>query len=114
MNVDDIKVVGVMGGGVMGGGIAQTFAAHGFRTIIRDLNDDLIEKTRQSMVDGRFGLKGSVERGKMSQQEFDETLARFSFTKDVTDLRDCDLVVEAVPEALDLKNRVFCELGSTG
>ena len=110
MNVDDIKLVGVMGGGVMGGGIAQTFAAHGFRTIVRDLNDDLIEKTRQSMVDGRFGLKGSVERGKMSQQEFDETLARFSFTKDVGDLRDCDLIVEAVPENLDLKKSVFSEL----
>jgi 3-hydroxyacyl-CoA dehydrogenase len=113
MNVDDIKLVGVMGGGVMGGGIAQTFAAHGFRTIVRDLNDDLIEKTRHSMVDGRFGLKGSVERGKMSQQEFDETLARFSFTKNVEDLRDCDLIVEAVPENLDLKKSVFSELDAT-
>ena len=54
MNIDDIKLVGVMGGGVMGGGIGQTFAAHGFTTIIRDLNDDLIEKTRASMVEGRF------------------------------------------------------------
>ena len=113
MNVDDIKLVGVMGGGVMGGGIAQTFAAHGFRTIVRDLNDDLIEKTRQSMVEGRFGLKGSVERGKMTQQEFDETVGRFSFTKNVGDLRDCDLIVEAVPENLDLKKSVFSELDST-
>ncbi|MHB8376600.1 MAG: 3-hydroxyacyl-CoA dehydrogenase family protein [Dehalococcoidia bacterium] len=110
MNADDIKLVGVMGGGVMGGGIAQTFAAHGFRTIIRDLNDELIEKTRQSMVEGRFGLKGSVERGKMTQAEFDATLARFSFTRDVADLRDCDLIVEAVPENLDLKKSVFSEL----
>ncbi len=110
MNIDDIKLVGVMGGGVMGGGIAQTFAAHGFRTIIRDLNDDLIEKTRQSMVDGRFGLKGSVERGKMTQEEYDATVARFSFTEDVDDLRNCDLVVEAVPENLELKKSVFSEL----
>ncbi len=113
MNVDDIKLVGLMGGGVMGGGIAQTFAAHGFRTIVRDLNDDLIEKTRQSMVEGRFGLKGSVERGKMTQQEFDDALARFSFTTDVADLRSCDLIVEAVPENLDLKKSVFRELDST-
>lgn len=110
MKADDVKLVGVMGGGVMGGGIAQTFAAHGFRTIIRDLNDDLIEKTRHSMVDGRFGLKGSVERGKMSQSDFDATIARFSFTKDVADLAPCDLVVEAVPENLDLKKSVFSEL----
>ena len=110
MSIDSIKLVGVMGGGVMGGGIAQTFAAHGFTTIIRDLSDDLIEKTRQSMVEGRFGLKGSVERGKMTQADFDATVARFSFTKDVADLKDCDLVVEAVPENLDLKKSVFSEL----
>lgn len=110
MNIDDIKLVGVMGGGVMGGGIAQTFAAHGFKTIIRDLNDDLIEKTRQSMVEGRFGLNGALDRGKMSQADYDATLARFSFTKDVADLHDCDLVLEAVPEKLDLKKSVFAEL----
>ncbi len=110
MSADDIKLVGVMGGGVMGGGIAQTFAAHGFQTIIRDLNDDLIEKTRASMVDGRFGLKGSVERGKMTQEEYDATIARFSFTQNVNDLRNCDLIVEAVPENLELKKSVFSEL----
>jgi 3-hydroxyacyl-CoA dehydrogenase len=112
MNIDDIKLVGVMGGGVMGGGIGQTFAAHGFQTIIRDLNDDLIEKTRQSMVDGRFGLKGALDRGKMSQGDYDATMARFSFTQDINDLRNCDLIVEAVPEKLDLKKSVFAELDS--
>ncbi len=110
MSIDDIKLVGLMGGGVMGGGIAQTFAAHGFKTIIRDLNDDLIEKTRHSMVEGRFGLNGAVERGKMTKDEYDATVARFSFTKEVGDLRDCDLIVEAVPENLDLKKSVFAEL----
>jgi 3-hydroxyacyl-CoA dehydrogenase len=110
MDVDDIKLVGVMGGGVMGGGIAQTFIASSFNTIVRDLNDDLIEKTRASMIDGRFGLKGAVERGKMTQADFDATVARLSFTKEVGDLRDCDLVVEAVPENLDLKKSVFKEL----
>jgi 3-hydroxyacyl-CoA dehydrogenase len=110
MSIDDIKLVGVMGGGVMGGGIAQTFIAHGFKTIVRDLNDDLIEKTRESMIDGRFGLKGSVERGKMTQSEFDAAVARLSFTEDVADLRGCDLIVEAVPENLDLKKSVWAEL----
>lgn len=110
MKVDDIKLVGVMGGGVMGGGIAQTFIANGFHTTVRDLNDDLIEKTRQTMIDGRFGLKGAVERGKMTQADFDAAAGRLSFTKEVGDLRDCDLVVEAVPENLDLKKSVFSEL----
>jgi 3-hydroxyacyl-CoA dehydrogenase len=109
MSIDNIKLVGVMGGGVMGGGIAQTFAAHGFKTIIRDLNDDLIEKTRASMVEGRFGLNGAVERGKMTKADYDATMARFSFTQNIRDLSDCDLIIEAVPENLDLKS-VFAEL----
>jgi len=110
MKVDEIKLVGVMGGGVMGGGIAQTFASRGFRTIVRDLNDELCEKTRQAMVEGRFGLKGSVERGKMTQAEFEETVGRLSFTTKVEDLRECELIVEAVPENMDLKKAVFSEL----
>jgi len=110
MTADDIKLVGVMGGGVMGGGIAQTFIASGYTTKVRDLTDELIEKTRSTMIDGRFGLKGAVERGKMTQADFDAAVARLSFTKDVDDLRDCDLVVEAVPENLDLKKSVFSEL----
>ncbi len=110
MGIDDIKLVGLMGGGVMGGGIAQTFAAHGFKTIIRDLNDDLIEKTRHSMIEGRFGLNGAVERGKMTKDEYDAAVARFSFTKEIADLRECDLIVEAVPENLELKKSVFREL----
>jgi 3-hydroxybutyryl-CoA dehydrogenase len=110
MSPDDIKTVGVMGGGVMGGGIAQTFIAAGFTTIVRDLSDDLIEKTRHSMIDGRYGLKGAVERGKLTQQQFDDAVARLSFTKDVADLRGVDLIVEAVPENLELKKSVFTEL----
>ncbi len=110
MSVSDIKLVGVMGGGVMGGGIAQTFIANGYTAIVRDLNDDLIEKTRASMIDGRFGLKGAVERGKMSQADYDATVARLSFTQNVADLANCDLVIEAVPENLELKKSVFTEL----
>jgi 3-hydroxyacyl-CoA dehydrogenase len=64
------------------------------------------------MIDGRFGLKGSVERGKMSQQDFDAAVGRLRFTTDVADLRDVDLVVEAVPENLDLKKTVWSELDS--
>ncbi len=112
MKIDDIKTVGVMGGGVMGGGIAQSFIANGFTTIVRDLNDDLIEKTRHSMIDGRFGLKGSVERGKMTQPDFDAAVARLSFTTDVGDISGVDLIVEAVPENLDLKKTVFSDLDS--
>jgi 3-hydroxyacyl-CoA dehydrogenase len=110
MNIDDIKRIGVMGGGVMGGGIAQSAAAAGFDVVVRDLNDDLNEKTRETMIEGRFGLRGAIERGKLTQEQFDATLARLSFTTKTEDLRDVDLIIEAIPEDLELKKKVFAEL----
>ncbi len=112
MNVDDIKLIGVMGGGVMGGGIAQSCIAGGFDVRVRDLNDNLVEKTRETMIEGRFGLRGAVERQKLTQQQFDEALSHLSFTTNAQDLRDADLIIEAVPEDLELKKKVFAELDS--
>jgi 3-hydroxyacyl-CoA dehydrogenase len=110
MHVDDIKLIGVMGGGVMGGGIAQTCVAAGFRTIVRDVSDELCERTRATMIEGRFGLRGAVERQKLTQQQMDDAVARLSFTTSVEELRDADLIIEAVPEDLELKKQVFAEL----
>ena len=110
MKVDDIKLIGVMGGGVMGGGIAQSCAVAGFNVRVRDINDELVEKTRDTMIKGRFGLRGAVEREKLTQQQMDDAIARLSFTTDVADLRDADVIIEAVPEALGLKKKVFAEL----
>ena len=110
MNINDVKLVGVMGGGVMGGGIAESLAVGGFKTIVRDISDELCEKTRDTMIEGRFGLRGAVERGKITQQQFDDAVARLSFTTSADDLRDADLIIEAVPENLELKKKVFADL----
>ena len=75
MKADDIKLIGVMGGGVMGGGIAQSCAVAGYEVRVRDLTDELGEKTRSGIVEGRFGLRGAVERQKLTQQQMDEALA---------------------------------------
>jgi 3-hydroxyacyl-CoA dehydrogenase len=110
MKIDDIKLIGVMGGGVMGGGIAQSCAAAGFRTVCRDISDELCEKTRTTVIEGRFGLRGAVERGKMTKEQMEAAVANLSFTTNMDDLRAADLVIEAVPENLDLKKNVFAEL----
>jgi len=112
MKAEDIKTIGMMGGGVMGGGIGQTLALAGYKVIIRDLTDELLEKTRSSVIDGRFGLKGGVERGKLTQEQMNAAVANLSYTTKVEDLRNVDLIVEAVPEDLELKKKVWAELDS--
>lgn len=105
-----INSVGVIGGGVMGSGIAQALAAGGCTVTIRDLNDELLAKARATIVEGRYGLNRAVERGKTAREDADAALARLSFTTEIKDLAGADLVIEAVPEDLDLKRRVFGEL----
>ena len=97
MKAEDIRTVGVMGGGVMGGGIAQVLSVAGYSVILRDLNDELLEKTRATIVDGRFGLKGGVERGKITPQQLEQAVARITFTTKTEDLREVDLLIEAPP-----------------
>jgi len=94
----------------MGSGIAQALAVGGCRVTVRDLNEQLIEKSRHTIVDGRYGLERGVERGKTTREDADGALARLSWTTSVDDLKDVDLVIEAVPEDLDLKKKVWAEL----
>ncbi|MCJ7831573.1 MAG: 3-hydroxyacyl-CoA dehydrogenase family protein [Dehalococcoidia bacterium] len=110
MKAEDIRTVGVMGGGVMGGGIAQVLSVAGYSIILRDLTDELLDKTRATIVEGRFGLKGGVERGKITPQQMEQAIQRITFTTRTDDLRDVDLLIEAIPEDLDLKRKVFAEL----
>jgi len=108
--MSEIESIGVIGGGVMGAGIAQASAVGGCTVTVRDLNEQLIEKARSTIVDGRYGLKRGVERGKTTQADADAALARLSFTTSLDDLRSVDLIVEAVPEDMELKKKVFAEV----
>ncbi len=110
MNAEEIKSVGIVGGGVMGGGIAMTFAQAGYAVIIRDISDEQIEKTKGTIQRGRFGWDGAVERGKYTGDEVEQFAGRLTFTTGLEDLAGVDLVIEAVPEDLDLKKQVWSEL----
>jgi 3-hydroxyacyl-CoA dehydrogenase len=107
-----IETVGIIGGGVMGSGIGQSLAVGGLKVIIRDVNEEMLAKSRSTIVDGRYGLTRGVERGKTTQADADAALARLSWTTNVSDLAGVDVVIEAVPEDMALKKKVFAELDS--
>lgn len=107
MKLEDVKLVGVLGGGVMGGGIAQVLAVGGYDIVVRDINDELVDATRDSVRDGKWGIKRSVELGKLKFDEAVTAMNRISYTTKESDLAFCDVLIEAIPEKLDLKQEVL-------
>ena len=110
MKYEDVRSVGVVGGGVMGGGIAQTAATFGYEVFVVDVNPEVCERSRQTVVEGRYGLRRGMERGKLTQEQFEAAVANLHFGTDREVLRDVDVLIEAVPENLDLKQRLFAEM----
>lgn len=102
--------VGVIGAGVMGSGIAQVAATAGYDTICTDVSHDALELAREAVRTGRFGVERGVARGKLSREEADRTLARLRFGDSLAEAAQSDIVIECVPERLDLKVRVMREL----
>ncbi len=110
MKFEEIKRVGVLGGGIMGGGIAQTYAVAGFEVVVRDINDDAINATRHAIFDGKWGIKRGVERGKIAFDDAIVAMSRVTLGEPLEVLADCDVIIEAIPEKLDLKQQVLAEL----
>ena len=102
-----ITKVGVVGCGLMGSGIAQTAAAAGFDTIVRDVSEPLLERGRAGILKSLGRL---VERGKLADPDRHAALARLRFVTDLSALGDRDIVIEAVTEDLKLKNGLWREL----
>ncbi len=100
----EIKRVGVLGCGLMGSGIAQISAAAGYETIVREVSDEVVQKGIGGI--GRQ-LGKSVEKGKLSAEDRDALLGRLRGTSNLEDLKDCDIVIEAIVEDLDLKNEIW-------
>jgi 3-hydroxybutyryl-CoA dehydrogenase/3-hydroxyacyl-CoA dehydrogenase len=102
--------VGVLGAGVMGAGIAQVMAIAGHDVACHDRSPEAVVAARDHVDTGRFGVRGAVARGLLSAPEADAALARIDFTDDVESLHGCAIVIEAIPERLDLKIAAFREL----
>jgi 3-hydroxyacyl-CoA dehydrogenase len=94
----------------MGGGIAQVCATGGFDVVCYDIDHAALDAGREHATTGRYGIESGVERGKLTREQADAATARLTFTGTFEDAATTDLVVEAVPERLDLKIRVFRDL----
>ena len=102
-----IERIAVLGAGQMGNGITQVAAAAGYDVIMIDIEQEYVDKGLATI---QRSLGKLVSKERMSQEDADATLSRISLATDRSVCADCDLVVEAVPEILDLKTSIFAEL----
>ena len=102
-----IEQVGVLGAGLMGHGIAQVAAQSGYEVVLREVDDATLQ---QGIGKIEKQLARAVEKGKSSQEDADGVRARIKGTTDYKDLADCDLVIEAITENLQLKVAMWREL----
>ncbi|AKU07504.1 3-hydroxyacyl-CoA dehydrogenase family protein [Haloferax gibbonsii] len=106
-DTEDIDTVGVVGAGTMGNGIAQVAAMAGYDVVMRDLEAEYVERGLSAIDDS---LSRFVSKEKLTAAEADATKGRISGTTELADLADCDLVVEAAVENMDVKREVFADL----
>jgi 3-hydroxybutyryl-CoA dehydrogenase len=111
MKVENVKKIGVLGTGVMGSGIAQTFATFGFDVVIKSRSDAALKSAINEIIEGKYGLKRGVSRGKITQEQMNKAIKRIKLTTDIDKFcRDVDMITECAPEDLNLKMKVFAEL----
>src|SRR5580693_10674242 len=102
-----IEKVGVVGCGLMGSGIAQVSAQAGFQTVVREVSAEVVEKGLKGI---EKNLARLVEKGTISAAVQGEIRGRLRGTTALEDLKDCDLVVEAIIEQLPAKRELFSVL----
>ncbi|WP_336361262.1 3-hydroxyacyl-CoA dehydrogenase family protein [Haladaptatus sp. ZSTT2] len=105
--MDDINTIGVIGAGTMGNGITQVAAASGYEVVMRDIKDEFVERGLSAIDDS---LTRFVSKEKLSETEKDAALDRITGTTEFDDLADCDLVIEAAVENMDVKQDIFSDL----
>jgi 3-hydroxybutyryl-CoA dehydrogenase len=105
---DEIRTATVLGAGAMGAGIAQVLAQAGIETRLFDINDEVVKKGLESIA---TMLAKGVDRGKLTADDMTATVARLTATTDMTaSLEGSDLVIEAAPEKLELKQQIFADV----
>src|SRR3954468_11528064 len=107
MGGTDIKRVGILGSGIMGSGIAEVAAKSGFEVVLRSRQQNTADATLASL---EKSLTKQVDRGKLEAADKDAALSRVTATSNLSELAECELVIESVVEDLETKKRLFLEL----
>src|SRR3972149_10152658 len=102
-----MKRIGVVGCGAMGGGIAQVCASSGYDVVVSEINDNFLQKGLAA-IDKNLIRDG--EKGRRTQDEKNLIFSRIKGTTSTKDFANCELVIEAAVENLDLKKKIFAEL----
>ncbi|MGB3807196.1 MAG: 3-hydroxyacyl-CoA dehydrogenase NAD-binding domain-containing protein [Erythrobacter sp.] len=103
----DVKKVGIIGAGTMGGGIAMNFLSAGIPVTILEMKQDALDRGTGVM---RKNYENTAKRGRMNSEQVEQAMGLLMPTLDYDDLADCDLVIEAVYESMDVKKDVFGKL----
>jgi len=106
--LSQIQRVGVVGCGLMGSGIAHVSAAAGYPTVVREVEQGFLDRGMASI---EKNLDRAVAKGKMTEEDRNATSGRLNGTLDLSELEECDLVIEAIVENLEAKNELFGSLG---
>ena len=106
MSLESIKTVAVLGAGTMGNGIAHVFARAGYNVILRDVQESFLQRGMETI--GK-NLDREVKKGKLTEAEKPQVLARLKLVTDMGAVAAADFVVEAVPEKLEIKRAVLTE-----
>ncbi|MFO7773750.1 MAG: 3-hydroxybutyryl-CoA dehydrogenase [Dehalococcoidia bacterium] len=105
----DIEKVGIVGCGLMGSGYTQLCAQSGYQVTVLEVDNEVLNKGL-ALIHSR--LPDSVNKGELSQQNKDAILARIKGTTNIQDFSDCDLVIEAATEKMEVKQKIFAELNN--
>jgi 3-hydroxybutyryl-CoA dehydrogenase len=103
----EIKQIGVVGSGTMGAGIAQLIVQYGFSAVLFDIDENTIERAKSSIFSM---LDRLAEKKKMGWEEVDKAKLNLKTTTSLQELKDCQLIIEAVPENINIKRSIFQQL----
>lgn len=107
MKLDKISTIGVIGAGTMGAGIAQVAAQSGYRVVLYDISDAVVQAALTKLA---ATLQKLVDKGRMTADAHTALLANITPSSNLADMSTAQVVIEAAPERLDLKQKLFAEL----